>query len=163
MTIFKPLKGLDEELEQNLRSFFQLDYPCFQLLFCVADANDPAIEVVQKLQREFPDHDAQLIVGCPAFGLNPKVESLAAMDRHRKHDVILISDSNVRVRPSYLRETACYLAEPGVGLVTNLFAGVGEVHASAVLENLQLNGFIAGGRGGGRRFAARRAWSASRC
>ena len=67
------------------------------------------------------------------------------MDRHRKHDVILISDSNVRVRPSYLRETACYLADPGVGLVTNLFAGVGEVHAGAIMENLQLNGFIAGG------------------
>ena len=163
VTIFKPLKGLDEELELNLRSFFQLDYPCYQLLFCVADANDPAIEVVQKLQREFPGHDSQLIVGCPAFGLNPKVESLAAMDRHRKHDVILISDSNVRVRPSYLRETACYLAEPGVGLVTNLFAGVGEVHASAVLENLQLNGFIAGGRGRRAPFAARPAWWASRC
>ncbi len=145
VTIFKPLKGLDEELELNLRSFFQLDYPSFQLLFCVADAIDPAIEVVQKLQREFPDHDSQLIVGCPAFGLNPKVESLAAMERHRKHDVILISDSNVRVRPSYLRETASDLADPGVGLVTNLFAGVGEVHASAVLENLQLNGYIAGG------------------
>jgi len=67
------------------------------------------------------------------------------MDRHRKHDTILISDSNVRVRPSYLRETACYLAEPGVGLVTNMFAGVGEVQTGAVLENLQLNGFIAGG------------------
>ena len=126
VTIFKPLKGLDEELEENLRSFFQLDYPTYQLLFCVADADDPAIAVVQKLLAEFPDHDAQLVVGCPAFGLNPKVESLAAMDRYRKHDVILISDSNVRVRPSYLRETACYLAEPGVGLVTNLFAGVGE-------------------------------------
>jgi len=148
VTIFKPLKGLDEELELNLRSFFLLDYPTFQLLFCVADADDPAIEVVRKLQREFPGHDTQLIVGCPAFGLNPKVESLAAMDRHRKHDVILISDSNVRVRPSYLRETACYLVEPGVGLVTNLFAGVGEVHTSAVLENLQLNGFIAAGVAG---------------
>ena len=94
---------------------------------------------------EFPDRDAQLIVGCPAFGLNPKVESLAAMDRHRKHDVILISDSNVRARPSYLRETVCYLADPGVGLVTNLFTGVGEVHPGAVMENLQLNGFIAAG------------------
>jgi ceramide glucosyltransferase len=145
VTIFKPLKGLDEELEQNLRSFFQLDYPCYQLLFCVADADDPAIHVVRQLQREFPDHDSQLVVGCPAFGLNPKVESLAAMEPQRKHDVILISDSNVRARPSYLRETVCYLAEPGVGLVSNLFAGTGEVHASAVLENLQLNGFIAGG------------------
>ncbi len=67
------------------------------------------------------------------------------MERHRKYDTILISDSNVRVRPSYLRETACYLADPGVGLVTNLFAGVGEEHSGAALENLQLNGIIAGG------------------
>ena len=145
VTIFKPLKGVDEDLEGNLRSFFRLDYPTFQLLFCVADADDPAIEVVRRLMAEFPDHDAEMIVGCPVFGLNPKVENLAAMDRYRRHDVILISDSNVRVRPSYLRETACYLAEPGVGLVTNLFVGVGEAQMGAVLENLQLNGFIAGG------------------
>ena len=145
VTIFKPLKGLDEELERKLRSFFLLDYPCFQLLFCVADLDDPAIEIVQKLEREFPEQDSKLIVGCPAFGLNPKVESLAAMDRHRRYDVILISDSNVRVRPSYLRETVCYLAEPGVGLVSNLFAGVGEARSGAVMENLALNGFVAAG------------------
>ena len=54
VTIFKPLKGLDEELEENLRSFFRLDYPTYQLLFCVADADDPAIEVVQKLLASFP-------------------------------------------------------------------------------------------------------------
>ena len=81
VTIFKPLKGLDEELEQNLRSFFQLDYPCYQLFFCVADHDDPAIDVVRKLMSEYPDRDSQLVIGCPAFGLNPKVESLAAMDR----------------------------------------------------------------------------------
>jgi ceramide glucosyltransferase len=145
VTIFKPLKGLDEELEDNLRSFFLLDYPVYQLLFGVADENDPAIEVVRKLLAEFPGHDARLVVGCPAFGLNPKVENLASMDRFRKHDVILISDSNVRVRPGYLRETTCYLAEPGVGLVTNLFAGVGDAYSGATMENLQLNGYIAGG------------------
>jgi ceramide glucosyltransferase len=145
VTIFKPLKGLDEGLEENLRSFFELDYPVFQLLFGVADNDDPAIAVVRRLFAEFPGRDAQLVVGCPVFGLNPKVENLAAMERYRKHETILISDSNVRVRPSYLRETACYLAEPGVGLVTNLFTGVGEVHTGAVLENLQLNGYIAAG------------------
>ena len=145
ITILKPLKGRDEDLEANLRSFFELDYPIYQLLFCVAETNDPAIDVVNRLIEEFPEADATLIVGCPAFGLNPKVQSLAAMDRHRRHDILLISDSNVRVRPSYLRETACYLAEPGVGLVSNLFAGVDEQQTGAVLENLQLNGFIAGG------------------
>ncbi len=145
VTIYKPLKGLDEGLEANLRSFFELDYPEYQLLFCVADPGDPAIALVQRLLRDYPDRDARLVVGCPAFGLNPKVESLAAMERHRKHAVILISDSNVRARPGYLRETACYLADPGVGLVTNLFAGVEEEHSGAALENLQLNGIIAGG------------------
>jgi len=145
VSIFKPLKGKDEGLEENLRSFFQLDYPTYQLLFCVSEPNDPAIPIVQKLLAEFPAQDAELIVGCPRFGLNPKVESLAAMYRVRRHDTILISDSNVRVRPSYLRETACYLSNPNVGLVTNLFVGVGEVQAGAVLENLELNGFIAGG------------------
>ncbi len=145
VTIFKPLKGVDEELEANLRSFFQLDYPTYQLLFGVADADDPAIELLNRLLAEFPGHDAQVVIGCPVFGLNPKVENLAAMDRFRKHGVILVSDSNVRVRPSYLRETVCYLAEPGVGLVSNLFVGVEEQQTGAVLENLQLNGFIAGG------------------
>ena len=145
VTIYKPLKGEDEGLEENLRSFFQLDYPTFQLLFCVAEADDPAVALVERLLAEFPEADARLIVGCSVFGLNPKVESLAAMDRYRRHGTILISDSNVRVRPTYLRETACYLAEPGVGLVTNIFAGVGEAQTGAVLENLQLNGFIAGG------------------
>src|SRR5215210_5445307 len=87
VTIYKPLKGVDEGLEENLRTFFRLDYPTYQLLFCVADGDDPAIETVERLLREFPEHDARLIVGCPAFGLNPKVESLAAMDRYRTHGV----------------------------------------------------------------------------
>jgi ceramide glucosyltransferase len=144
VTIYKPLKGCDEGLEENLRSFFRLDYPAYQLLFGVADADDPAIPVVERLLAEFPRHDAALVVGNPAFGLNPKVENLAALERLRRHDVILISDSNVRVRPEYLRETAAYLADPRVGLVTNLFAGVEEERLGATLENLQLNGFIAG-------------------
>jgi ceramide glucosyltransferase len=124
VTIFKPLKGLDEHLKDNLRSFFMLDYPEYQLLFGVADGDDPAIAVVEALMAEFPDHDAALIVGNPVFGLNPKIENLAAMYPHRKYDYILISDSNV-------------------GLVTNVFAGVGERKVGAILENLQLNGFIA--------------------
>src|SRR5262249_16372126 len=89
-----------------------------------------------------------LVIGCPSFGLNPKVESLAAMEPFRKHDVILISDSNVYARPSYLRETACYLADPGVGLVSNIFAGAGQVPPAAVIQNLQLNGFRGAGVAG---------------
>ena len=144
VTIYKPLKGVDEGLEENLRTFFRQDYPCFQLLFGVVDPQDPSTEVVRTLMAEFPEIDARLVLGAPAFGLNPKVENLAALAKYRKHDVILISDSNVKVRPSYLRETACYLANPKVGLVTNVFCGSGEEHLGATLENFQLNGFVAG-------------------
>ena len=143
VTILKPLKGLDEYLEPNLRGFFTLDYPAYQLVFGVADASDPAISVVEQLMAEFPDRDAELVVGNPPFGLNPKIENLAAMYPRRKHELLLISDSNVRVRPEYLRETVAYLDDPNVGIVTNVFAGVGERKFGAILENLQLNGFIA--------------------
>ncbi len=145
VTILKPLKGCDEGLEENLAGFFTLDYPSYQLIFGVADRDDPAIAVVERLIERFPDRDARLVVGNPVFGLNPKVENLAAMDRYRKHDYLLISDSNVRVRPTYLRETIVYLSDPSVGLVSNLFVGVGENQLGAILENLQLNGFISGG------------------
>ena len=149
VTIFKPLKGLDEELELNLRSFFQLDYPCYQLLFCVADAERPGHRGrAASCSASFPATTPSSSSAVRPSGSIPRSRAWPRWNAHRKHDVILISDSNVRVRPSYLRETACYLAEPGVGLVSNLFAGVGEVHAGAVLENLQLNGFIAGGVAG---------------
>jgi ceramide glucosyltransferase len=144
VSVFKPLKGMDEGLEANLRSFFEQDYPRFQLIFGVADANDPALGVVKRLMEAYPRQDAALVVGTPGFGLNPKVENLAAMEPYRKYDVVLISDSNVLARPTYLRETACYLADPSVGLVTNIFAGVGERRLGAALENLQINGFVAG-------------------
>jgi ceramide glucosyltransferase len=143
VTILKPLKGVDEGLERNLRSFFYLDYPHYQVVFGVADADDPAIAIVEKLLAEYPERDAMLVVGNPAFGLNPKIENLAAIYPRRKHDVILISDSNVEVRPSFLRDSASYLADPSVGIVTNVFCGAGERRFGAVLENLQLNGFIA--------------------
>ena len=145
VSIFKPLKGEDEGLEDNLRSFFRLDYPAYQLVFGIAEANDPAIPIVKKLLAEFPNQDAVLSVGTKAFGLNPKKWIVEYLKSNKQHDVILISDSNVRVKPSYLRETACYLAEPNVGLVSNIFVGVEEQQIGAVLENLQLNGFIAGG------------------
>jgi ceramide glucosyltransferase len=143
VTVLKPLKGMDEGLERNLRSFFRLNYADYQLIFGVADADDTAIPIVEKLIAEFPERDSTLVVGNPAFGLNPKIENLAAIYARRKHDVILISDSNVEVKPSFLRDSAAYLADPSVGIVTNVFCGVGERKFGAILENLHLNGFIA--------------------
>ena len=125
VTIFKPLKGLDDGLEANLRSFFALDYPEYQLLFGVADRDDPAIPLVQRLIEEHPGRDARLIIGAPPFGLNPKVENLAAMWPHRKHETVLISDSNAGMevpwRPySIVLRRSARLGLTPVGVEVNL-------------------------------------------
>lgn len=144
ITVFKPLKGLDDSLEENLRSFFKLDYPHYELLFGVSAAEDPSVPVVKKLQAEYPDVESRLVVSRRQCGLNPKVNNLANLYRRAKYDVLVISDSNVMVRPGYLNDLICQLEKPGIGLVTSTIRAVGARSLGAALENLHNNTFIAG-------------------
>jgi ceramide glucosyltransferase len=143
VSILKPLKGLDDQLEENLESFFQLDHPDFELVFCAADPRDPALEVVERLRVREPHVRVRVVVGSAPAGLNPKVKVLARATEHARGDVLVVSDSNVRVAPSFLAETLSELDDPDVAIVSNLVSGVGERSIGATLENLQLDGFIA--------------------
>ncbi len=145
VSVLKPLNGADDDLYENLRSFFEQDLPEFQLLFGVTNEADPAVPIVARLQREFPDVECRLVAHSEGSALNPKVQNLLGMLPHARHDLLLISDSNVRAPRHYLRELAALHAQPGVGMVTNLFAGTGERTLGAALENVQLNGFCAAG------------------
>ncbi|MCA9522991.1 MAG: glycosyltransferase [Myxococcales bacterium] len=145
ITILKPLCGVDDRLRGNLESFFQQCYPQFELIFGVEGSSDPAIAVVEELRRAYPDVRARLVLHNGGRGLNPKVSNLCAMLEAESHDLVVVSDSNVRVAPSYLREMSdAFVGELNVGLVTHLFYGTGERTVGATLENLQLNGWIAG-------------------
>lgn len=142
VTILKPLKGVDDDLERNLKSFAELEYPHFQLVLGAEDPADPALDVARRIRRHYPDVDISVVAGARAFGRNPKVTNLASMSEVAAHNLWLVSDSNVRVRPSYLRDTVAGF-RPGIGLVTNLFAGVREDTIGAALENLQLSTRVA--------------------
>lgn len=142
VSILKPVRGLDDQLEENLESFFRLDYPSFELLFCAPDRNEPALAIIEALRAKHPAVRSRVVLGESAAGLNPKVRVLANATRFARGELILVSDSNVRVRPSYLRETVAELDDPRVAAVSNLVAGVGERSLGASLENLQLNGFV---------------------
>lgn len=144
ITVFKPLKGVDDALETNLRSFFEQDYPRFQLLFGVQEEGDPAIGIVEKLLCEYPQVKARLVVDETMSGLNPKINNLLNMYPRARHPHLLISDSNVRVRRDYLRGMMAALQQDGVGLVTSTIRGVGAASFGALLENLHLNTFVAG-------------------
>jgi len=123
VTILKPLHGVDVELYENLLSFCRQDYAPFQIVFGLRDANDPAIAVVRRIEREFPALDIALVVEVLDRGANPKVANLLNMLPVAKHDLLVIADSDMRVPPDYLRRVTAPLAEPSVGVVTCLYAG----------------------------------------
>jgi ceramide glucosyltransferase len=146
ISVLKPLCGVDEGLYENLLSFVQQRYPEFELLFSVADPRDPALAVVQRLRREYPDAPLRVIVhGEHELIANPKVISLVHMARAARHDYLLVSDSNVRAAPDYLAAIAAEMHDPNVGLVSNLIVGSGEESIGAQCENLHLNTFVLGG------------------
>lgn len=145
ITVLKPLKGLDEGLYENLASIARQDYPAFEIVFGVDDPSDPALAIALQVRRDFP-HVPMRIVARPGRGaLNPKIANLLNMLEVAQHDCVLISDSNVWVDEQYLQATATELAQPGVGLVSNVIIGRGEETFGALLENVQLNTFVIAG------------------
>ncbi len=124
VTVLKPLYGDEPLLEQALATICVQDYPDWQVVFGVQRADDPAIAVVDRLRLRFPDRDLVLVVDPTLHGPNRKVGNLINMLPSARHDVLVIADSDLHVRPDYLRRLMATLNEPGVGLVTTLYAGL---------------------------------------
>ena len=103
VTIVRPVCGLDGEAERTLRSSFHLDYPRYEILFCVASPNDPVIPLVRKLIAQYPEADARLLVGDDAVSENPKLNNCVKGWLGAKHEWIVLSDSNVFLPPDYLQ------------------------------------------------------------
>lgn len=144
ISILKPMKGLDDNLFDNLESFCTQDYPQYEIIFALQDYNDPAYMVARKVKEKYPDRDISILVERCEEGLNPKVNNLIPAYRIAKFQHILISDSNVMVDMGYLREITKPLNEPGVGLVSNLIKGVGARSLGSIFENLHMNSFVMG-------------------
>jgi len=143
VSVLKPLKGIDDQLEKNLQTFFTLDYPKYELLFGINNSDDPAIEVVRKLQQRYPQVPARLVVDTRRIGLNPKVNNLENLYGQTNYNLLLISDSNIRVGKKYLQQMVSEYLKPGVGLVTSVFRGSYAQSLGSIFENLHLNTYIA--------------------
>lgn len=146
VTILKPVRGVDAHAYANFVSFCQLDYPVnrVQLLFSALDPDDPALELAERLQAEFPERDIQILRPdlSAVRGPNRKVCNLAAMLPAAKHDLLVLCDSDMRVAPDYLRRlVAPFRPDPqrtgrGVGLVTCPYRGYAPESLPAALEAL---------------------------
>lgn len=144
VSILKPLKGLDDNLFDNLESLCVQDYPQYEIIFSLQDHNDHAYKVVRKIKDKYPQKDITILVERCDAGLNPKVNNLIPAYRVAKYEFILISDSNVMVEKNYLKDIVQHMEDPEVGLVSNIIKGVGGQSVGSILENLHLNSFIMG-------------------
>jgi ceramide glucosyltransferase len=125
LTLLKPLHGAEPGLEEYLASFFEQDYPEYEILFCAREPGDAGLEVARRVAARFPLIPARFLStgGQPSY-INDKVASLEAMEAVASHEILVISDSDVRVSPEYLRAVALPFAEPRVGAVTCPYRGV---------------------------------------
>jgi ceramide glucosyltransferase len=146
VSILKPLCGADDELERNLTSFFRLDHEPLQLVFGVANPADPALALVRRLARRHPERDVAIVVGATADAASPKVGLMETLFPRARHDIVLLSDSDVRVSPGEIGRVLPGFADPRVGMIYQPVVGVGERRLPAAIENLhytELAAFLA--------------------
>jgi ceramide glucosyltransferase len=139
ISILKPLKGTDPEIYKSFRSHCLQDYPEYEIIFGASDPNDPAIESVEQLQKEFPDRRIRFVLCPKILGANVKVSNLAQMLAEARYDHLIVNDSDIRVEPDYLRRVTTPLADSRIGMVTCLYRGVAGATLGSRLEGLGIS------------------------
>lgn len=145
VSILKPLKGTDPEMYESFRSHCRLDYPEYEVIFGVSEADDPAVELVERLKREFPQHAIQLVVCHANLGTNTKVSNLAQMLPSARYDHLIVNDSDILVEPDYLRRVMAPLADARIGMTTCLYRGVAGPSLGSHLESIGISTDFSGG------------------
>jgi ceramide glucosyltransferase len=138
VSILKPLKGLEHDAYENLASFCRQDYPEYEILFAVDDERDSAIPIAERLIRDFPRVPMRLLVGSATPSPNNKVAKLWRLLPAARHELLVMSDSDIRVEPDYLRWVVSPFRDPSVGAVTCLYLGMTEPSVWSELEDLSL-------------------------
>ena len=145
VSILKPLDGMDEGLEQNLRTFFEQDYDCFEILFAARTPDDLGLELARSLALEYPRTPARFVVtGDPPWP-NAKAWSLELMMREARHALLVMSDSDIRVTPDMLNTIAAEFSDPNVGVATCPYRAVAGLSFWSQLEALGMNTEFWGG------------------
>jgi ceramide glucosyltransferase len=139
VTIFKPVHGIEEHLAANLESFFQQDYPDYEVIFGVRDMGNPSAKIVEAVRARYPQIPSRLIVSGPPAWPNAKVFSLDKMIAASSRSYFIISDSDVQVAPDFLRNTIPSLLDSKVGLVTCMYRGIPASDFWSRLEALGLS------------------------
>ena len=139
VSILKPLKGTDPEMYESFCSQCVQDYPEYEIIFGVSDANDPAVGLVKRLKAQFPQRAIRLVVCRENLGPNTKISNLVQMLREARYEHLIVSDSDIRVPADYLRRVIAPLEDAKVGMVTCLYRGVASGGLWSRIESLGIS------------------------
>ncbi len=139
VTILKPVHGIEKNQRENLRSTCIQDYPEFQVVFSVQDPEDATIPLLKDLQREFGSERVAVAIENCKVGTNGKINNMIGGLRHARHDVLVISDSDILLRPDYLKTIVAPLSDPEVGCACTLYKAAGAETWFEKMELLTLN------------------------
>jgi ceramide glucosyltransferase len=139
VSVLKPFRGLDPDAYENLASFCRQDYPEYEMVLCVDAEDEEVLRVIEQVQRDFPQCSIRVLFGSGRMATNDKVAKLARLVAEARHEIVVISDSDVRVGADYLRAMTAPLRDPTVGAVTCFY-----VHAEhhSFVDRLQTAGMI---------------------
>lgn len=144
VSCLKPIRGLDVEAYENYASFCRQDYPDYEILFCV-DEDDPALPVLEKLMRDFPERRIRLLLGSGRSAINDKVARLVRLVNEAQHELLVITDGDIRVQPDYLRSVVAPFRDPQVGAATCLYVSTKETNLVQELQSIgMISDFFAG-------------------
>lgn len=156
VTVLKPLYGAEAGLFENLASLCEQDYTGpLQIVFGVADARDPALAVVDLLREKYPGAHIEVVIEGRTVGTNPKVSNLANMSARIAHDIVIVADSDIRVRRDYLAQVVGNLQRAG-GAVTCPYYGISTGNVWSRLSQLTIDGQFLPGVLVGARFGMAR-------
>lgn len=145
VSILKPLKGTDPEMYKAFRSHCLQDYPQYEILFGVSEADDPALALVEQLKSEFPEREIRIVYCEQNLGTNTKISNLAQMLPQARFDHLLVNDSDIRVESQYLKSVIGPLENEMTGLVTCLYRGNASATLGSQLEALGIGTDFAAG------------------
>jgi ceramide glucosyltransferase len=144
ISLLKPVKGLEEDLEACLRSFFEQDYAGpLELVFASGSRDDPALVVARRIAADYPEVRARFVLSDENWGFNPKVSNLQGALSAASHDLVLQTDANVWAPRDYVRKIVTELLHEDASLLSSLVTGIGEQSPGAAMENLQLSAYVA--------------------
>lgn len=135
----KPIRGLDDEAYENFKSYCTQDYPDYELLFAIGDGDEAVQAVLERLKSEFPERRIRVVHVGGHSAPNDKVVKLKSLVSEAQSEVLVINDSDVRVRPDYLRSVVAPLRDPRIGAVTCLYVSTDD---RTFLQKLQSIGMF---------------------